>query len=174
MPGNIETDFTSVGIIQTYDTTKIRMKLSKYLIYNFFAGGHTFQKVYACWGDVRLPKPTFCVLRKCILAIKSLYTFWMRGEEFHSLSFTFSFESYIIHFFRWRFLTRICTVYITPSSDNMSQVVSLKYLRVPKYVHRYNSQVAELNGNLYVEYAFDQIITRMIFINTFSLFFIFY
>ena len=34
----------------------------------------------------------------------------------------------------------------------MSQVVSLKYLRVLKYVHRYNSQVAELNGNFYVEH----------------------
>ena len=53
-------------------------------------------------------------------------------------------------------MTRICTVYITPSSDNMSQVVSLKYLRVLKYVHRYNSQVAELNGNFYVEHAFEQ------------------
>ena len=38
----------------------------------------------------------------------------------------------------------------------MSQVVSLKYLRVLKYVQRYNSQVAELNGNFYVEHVFEQ------------------
>ena len=33
----------------------------------------------------------------------------------------------------------------------MSQVVSLKYLRVLKYVHRYYTQVAEPNGNFYFE-----------------------